>query len=286
MIADSRERRLWRISLAASQAFVAISTFVLISFKIIPRQIADLVALFPPFSVGTFSSDLLLLALVIHILLIIFFGAKFWIRALGFAAQLAVILVFCSIALQSAFELVIYSIHKMHLDFWGMFDQYTHGEEATETLFAIAALQQPLFVTVVLPTALAVLYSIEALVDSCDIESFAVRHLRRESRFPLVGACLAGIYFFARCFNHVAHFVIPMTAQMLREERFEEELRKDFKHVIGRILLPEAVLTFVSKLVNRVGRTVCGSILLGIEYVPMWSTQVVSALLRGNHDTE
>lgn len=278
---DIRYTQAWKILVAAAQMTISMSTFTLIALKIVPYPLQRFAELFPPFSVGSFSSELLILAVLIHILLLVFFGVAFWIRAFGFAAQLAFLLVVCSIAVQAVFDLVSDLLHRILLDF-GVSKAVIPGEGESEAGFAIIALQQPLFVAVVLPTALAVFYSIARLVDSCDLENIAVRNLRREGRLPVIGVGLAIIYFFARCFNHVAHFVVPMTAQMLREERFEQEMRRDLSHVLKRILLPEAMISFVAKLVNQVGRTVSGCLLLGIEYVPMWSTQVVSVLLKGN----
>jgi hypothetical protein len=238
--------------------------------------------MFPPFSIGIFTTELLFLAIFIHIVLIVFFGTRFWIKAFGFASQFAVVLVFFSVALQLAFELVIFLLHKIHLDF-GLFELYESSGSGAENLVAIGSLQQPLSVTIMLPCALAILYALEAVVDSCNLENVAIWYMRKEGRFAIVGVMLAGLYFISRCFNHVAHFVIPTTVQMLREEQFEQEMKAELTHALERILLPEAVLFSVWKLLNRLGRTVCGSLLIGIEYVPMWSSQVVSALLEERH---
>ena len=287
MIADKRNRKWWHFAVAACQLAFSLCAFAMISFKIIPGPLVGLSKLFPPFAVGTFSSEFMFLAIMINVGLIAFFGTKFWLTAFGFAAQLAVMLVFFSIALQALIELVVFALHKAHLDFWNMFDLYSRAQQSEGGgIFAITSLQQPLFVAVVLPATLALLYAVEAVIDVCDIESVAARHLRKEGNVAAIGFLLAGLYFFARCFNHVAHFVIPMASQILREERFQQEMKHDLKHAAQRILFPEAVLSSVSKVMNRLGRTACGGLLLGIEYVPMWSSQVVSVLMRKTDDSK
>jgi hypothetical protein len=283
MIEDQRERRFWRTSKASCQAAIASTAFVLIASKFVPYPLPSLASYFPPFAIGSFTSDLLFLSICIHMLLIASFGTKPWIRAISFAAQLAVFLVFCSIALQSLFDLVITSMHKLHLDF-GLFTFYVNREENTELQYAAAALQQPLYIMTILPACLAMLSGFQSLVDSFDVENFAVSHLRRSGHLKPVGLFLAATYYFARCFNHVAHFVVPMAVEILREERFESDIRADLIDAIKTFFLPEAVIRSLSKLINRLGRTVCGAMLLGIEYVPMWSTQVVTVLMRGTND--
>lgn len=252
-----------------------------IAFRIIPSPLDDAANFFPPFAVGNFTVSLMFLAISIHLLLFVFFGGRFWLKAFGFAAQLSVMLFFFGVAFQAMIEIVASALHKAHLDFWNLADAASHDVDST---LIISSLQQPLFVAVVLPTTLAVLYAIAAFVDSCNLEDVMIKYFRKGRRRIGIGVVVAAIYFFARCFNHVAHFVIPMTSQVLREERFDREIKAEFRRALLHILFPETFVEAVVSLTNKVGRTACGSILLGIEYIPMWSSQVVNALVRGKHN--
>jgi hypothetical protein len=285
MISDSRLHRSLAVSFAAAQTIVTVSAFVLIVGRIVPGPISRIASWFPPFSVGTFNTEFLILALMIHFSLVLFVGVDVWLRAIGFAARLAVMLVFFGIGIQALFELLTMAIHKLGLDFFGLFDAYAEASEEGRAQFAATILQQPLFVSTVLPSILAMLYAISRLVDRTNMEGAAAEYLQKRNTFSMFGLLLAAIYFFARCFTHVAHFVIPMAAQILREERFEEEIKAEARRALARILLPEAVIGFVYFMVNKLGRVLCGSVLLAIEYVPMWSSQVVMVLLGGSDDS-
>ncbi|WP_316159363.1 hypothetical protein [Bradyrhizobium sp. SZCCHNRI3042] len=277
MIADQRPRKLPGLAFAGLQFAFAITAFIMISAGIVPRFLVEIAARAPPFSIGNFSQDMLLLSLLVHVGLLLLFGTTFWVKAMGYAAQLAAILVLTGFVLHGLVELTMTTIHRTHLDFFGFYNLYTHAEERESGQHYLATtLQQPLFVAVMLPTTLAVLRGLAAVIDGCDLENLAVRKFNSDRHMALVGFLLAAIYYFARCVNHVAHFVLPTTSQMLREERFQQQLRHD--------LTRSFKLSGLSNAMNRLGRVLCGMLLLGIEYVPMWSAQVVSVLMGNEHE--
>jgi hypothetical protein len=228
----------------------------------------------PDFAIGTFSSEMLFLGVIIHVLLFMFLGAAFWIRAFTFAAQLALVLVFFGLAMNAMFEIVVLAIHKLGLDPFGLTELYLALDEGRGPSFAVSTLQQPLFVSIVLPSALGALRGIQNLIDSAHLENVAISRLTRGK-----GVFLLLLFFFSRSFNHVSYFVVPMTRQVLREERFEHELRTELRRALEHIVFPEAVLSSVTKIFNRLWRAVCGSLMLAIEYVPMWSCQVVNLMM-------
>jgi hypothetical protein len=286
MIKDQRGQKLARTTLALLQVVFATGAFIMIAAKIVPVFIVDAAAQVPPFSIGNFSSDVLILSLLVHLGLVLLFGRAFWLKAMGFAAQLAAFLVLASLTLHGIIALSAFAIHRSHLDFFDLFKMYLDAEEQVGGgSFITSILQQTLNVAVVLPTTLAVLHGMAALIDRWDLESAVVNSLKRRGRITPAGIALTAVFYVARCVNHIAHFVLPMTSQILREERFQVQIRQDLRNALKLMLSPNAgALVEFWKAINRIGRVVCGVLLLGIEYVPMWSAQVVTVLLGDENE--
>ncbi len=265
-----------RCAAATFQTIIALVGFGSIAFGSPPKLFTEVASLLPPFSIGDFSTATLLLGVCVHLALIIAFGISFWAYTLGLAAQLAALLFFVGITFQALVEILVLALHNLHLDYWGLAETYLHYKSGGESLFVVTILQQPLKISIVLPSFLACLIAIRNLISVARFEDIVVLRLHQTS-----GAILCGCFLFFRVFNHISHVVAPMTAQVLREERFAPNLRSELSKGYRLFFLAEASVHRAKTIFSRLGRIICGVILLSMEHVPLWTSEIVDLLLEG-----
>jgi len=249
-------------------------------FDVIPGPIQRLAQNLPAFSIGRFGVSDLMTTLGIYLFILIFFGLEFWISALTAAAQLAIIIFLSCIAVYSAFG-ILTSIFRYGIDVSNViFERFIVLPGGEPTPFTAATLEQPIFLAVVLPSALAFLFAIERFFVTFEMEKRLLVGLRR----PGESLRLVSMSFliFVRCFNHVAHFVIPNVTQILREDGFYGEMSGRIRAAVKHIYLPESFVLDIKLILERLAKVGCGVIMLSAEYIPMWLSQVVQLIPDGD----
>jgi hypothetical protein len=240
--------------------------------------LAHFAAQLPQFAVGNFSTQSLILTLAVTIVLILGFGWESWLASISIAAHLGTILVAFGVAFYAVPEVLGLVLQKSGVSAWsGWGHDFGIAHSASPAI--IAVLQQPLFVVLVLPTAIALATSVQRLMIASRFEDLAVKRLRQRR-----GVALAMVAFFVRVFNHVAHVVVPTASQVLKEEGFSVKIREGALASIRGMFFAEEAIAAANRSFKRLWRVACGVILLAIEFVPLWAADLVDLVMEGRKE--
>ncbi len=265
-----------RVIAASFQTMIALFLFGCVCVSYLPPPLSMFANNLPQFSVGTFSTSSLVLAFTVTGILIIAFGWHSWLSSISIASQLAILLVTFGLASYAIPDIAMHILQFLLTGDWSQLERF-FGATQSASATVVGILEQPLFVAIVLPTGVALAAAVQRLLVASRFEELAIRRLRLRRG----GVWIALIAFFIRVFNHVAHVVVPTTSQVLREEAFSVKLRQGIIPGMRGFLFGEEGVVTANKVFRRLWRIACGVILLSIEFVPLWASDLVDLVMEG-----